>query len=115
MHENQIYYYLVSEHNKVKLVPREQIFLQLPFSDKEAESMINHMNEDHSDAMRGYLKMVNLFDGRDPTMTAIGGDGFLLELQSDNETKVIKFEFAEICHSPMQVRKSLVSLAKASR
>lgn len=115
MPENQITYYLVSSSNSVTLSTQQQSTLQLNFSEKEAKSMINHMNEDHIVAMRDYLKAANLFNGRDPRMTAIGSDGFLLEVRDNKERKVIKFEFPETCQSVIQVRKALVTLAKTAR
>ena len=78
-----------------------------------ADNMINHMNEDHVDAMSDYCRHigVEVSDNLLPKMVHIDKQGF--DLQLGQET--IHFDFEKPCNTPQEVREALVDLAKLSR
>lgn len=80
---------------------------------KEIEDrMIEHMNEDHVDAMRDYCKLFGVSIGEEqPKMVSITPVGFDLLV---NEERVY-FAFDKKCTTPQAVREALVALAEKAR
>ena len=74
--------------------------------------MIDHMNEDHVDAMRDYCNYAGIEIGdSDPEMVSIDQAGFELLVNA----KRVRFDFKEKCMTPQEVRKALVELAETAR
>jgi len=74
--------------------------------------MVNHMNEDHVDAMRDYCRFADVkMSNDDPKMVAIDPLGFDLSVNG----KRVRFYFKEKCSTPEEVRKALVTLAEKAR
>ena len=74
--------------------------------------MIDHMNEDHVDAMRDYCRYADVEIGdEDPKMVSIDQDGFNLTVNEKN----FRFDFNNKCTTPEEVRKALVKLAETAR
>lgn len=113
--DNLIYQYSnVDVNGDLQKVTKEECQIAKPFGQKTAQNMIEHMNEDHVQAMVDYCKFAGLDceKSRDtPTMTGIGIDGFLLSLGKQR----IKFEFIAPCTTPLEARHALVNLAKKAR
>lgn len=80
-----------------------------PF-DSDAESgMVEHMNEDHVDAMIRYCQHANIdLAGAEPAMASVDGEGFHLRIG----TRIIRFAFPEPVSTPAQVRAALVAMAR---
>ena len=77
-----------------------------------ADNMIDHMNEDHVDAMSDYCRHIGIdVSSNLPNMVHIDKQGFDLKLGQE----IIHFTFDKPCHSPQEVREALVELAKQSR
>lgn len=94
----------------------DAVQISSPFEEETAQRMIEHMNDDHIDAMVDYCRFAGIANDGDknnnpPCMTAIGSDGFILLFGN----KKIKFDFEQTCASSMDVRKALVELAKKAR
>ncbi len=80
--------------------------------------MIEHMNDDHVQAVIDYCSIAGIKTGIEahidtliPKMTEVGCDGFLLAVGNTR----IKFEFEQNYATPLEVRKALVALAKKAR
>ena len=86
-------------------------FTPCPFSDADKTRMLTHMNEDHADAMRGYLKAagVGVQDYDEVVMVDLHQYGFVLRHRQS--LNFIPFE--EEPQDAMAVRKALVAMAKA--
>lgn len=79
--------------------------------DMEAR-MINHMNEDHVEAMRDYCRFADIEIGDCvPEMVGIDQDSFELLVNG----KRVRFNFNEKCLTPQKVREALVELAETAR
>ena len=77
-----------------------------------AQHMINHMNEDHVDAMHDYCKMRGIdTSSATPKMVNIDFNGF--DLLVGHQT--YRFEFSKPCETSTQARQALVDLAKLAR
>lgn len=95
------------------LEPR-QLLAPSPFSATEEASMVAHMNADHRDAMRGYLRP--LLGGEEaaasePTLAGVDADGIHLR----TARRVWRVEFPAPVKTAGEVRSALVALARESR
>ena len=81
--------------------------------DKEIErKMIDHMNQDHVDAMRDYCKHNGVLAiVEEPVMLGIDQCGFDMLVNGEK----IRMTFKHKCASPTQVREALVDLAQEAR
>ncbi|CAM4159300.1 HugZ family protein [Pseudoalteromonas byunsanensis] len=73
--------------------------------------MVNHMNQDHSDANRLILKLTHCIDSDDVVMTTLVSDGCYLRANEKN----YYVQFDTPCLESTDVRKALVKLTKAAR
>jgi heme iron utilization protein len=87
--------------------------LDNPFSAEVEADMIDHMNQDHADALPLYVKLANtaVTDTVQITMIAINSLGFHLRMGE----KIIYIGFPQAVTSPLQVRQTLVELLKIAR
>ncbi|CAH9050392.1 hypothetical protein PSECIP111854_00521 [Pseudoalteromonas sp. CIP111854] len=74
-------------------------------------NMVEHMNQDHSDANRLILKLTHNIEAQDVTMTTILTDGCYLRANEKNHY----VQFEKHCLDATSVRKELVRLTKAAR
>ena len=74
--------------------------------------MINHMNNDHVEAMVAYCHDADipLPEGILPKMAGIDSEGMHLLLGR----KIVRIPFPVSVHSPMKVRQQLMAMAKRS-
>ncbi|MGH8659580.1 MAG: HugZ family protein [Gammaproteobacteria bacterium] len=82
-----------------------------PFSSGQERSMVQHMNDDHQEAMARYCKSQGIpvpADGK-PAMAGIDGEGFHLLLG----TRIVRFDFDRAVTTPLEVRAKLVTMARA--
>lgn len=83
-----------------------------PYALVEQESnVVEHMNSDHSDTMRGYCQRLHQSEALDVTMLGIDCDGF--DMRADGE--ILRVDFDEMVLDAQQARSALVGLAKASQ
>lgn len=84
--------------------------------------IIEHMNEDHSDAVDLFIRAFGDVDGEasEVKMTGMNQDGIELSYQLMNETKFCQLSFSEAgVNSPLQnrsvARSALVAMVKNAR
>ena len=84
-----------------------------PFSPEVEADMVEHMNQDHADALPLYAKLANIVvaDNVAISMTGIDSLGFHLRIGE----KIIYISFPQAVNSPQQVRQTLVELLKIAR
>lgn len=82
------------------------------FGDAEAD-MVNHMNEDHTNALPLYCKQaqIDLPENAALTMVGIDSEGFHLRVND----KVVYIAFPQPLNSPLQVREALVAMLITAR
>jgi putative heme iron utilization protein len=82
------------------------------FGDSEAD-MVQHMNEDHADALPLYCQLAQIPMPESATIMMVGVDseGFHLRV---NE-RLVYITFPHTVHTPQQVRETLVMMLKAAR
>lgn len=96
---------------KIDWLEPAEFFLPNPFTLEEERSILQHMNQDHSDALSHYLRRFKKIDlrGRDMvTMTGIDGEGFDL-LAAD---QLIRFSFERFISNMDEARQTLMAMAK---
>ena len=106
--------WIINSHNKRKLQALNDSNVERIFSQEIENRMIEHMNEDHVQAMVDYCRYADIpisDNSGQPKMTAIGKDGFMLTAGKNK----IKFEFDQPCETPSEAREALVGLAKKAR
>ena len=83
-----------------------------PFYGKTEQGMVNHMNEDHVQAMVKYCQSagVNLHSDVSPAMAGIDSEGMHLRIRD----KVVRIPFPAAVNEPVAVRKTLVEMAKVA-
>ena len=97
---------------EIHWIPTEQLIRANPFDRDDESSMVQHMNEDHRDAMAGYCRDADIASdpSEPPAMAGIDGEGFDLRLGH----RLIRFTFDEPVDTSQQVREKLVAMAKGS-
>lgn len=82
-----------------------------PFDETSEDSMINHMNDDHVDAMKQYLTLLGVeikHSAKMPQMVAVNQFGVTLRYRK----RLHFLAFNEVANDAMAVRQQLVQLAK---
>lgn len=84
-----------------------------PFSAELEADMVEHMNQDHADALPLYAKLANIIvaDNVTISMTGIDNLGFHLRIAE----KIIYITFPQPVTTPLQVRQTLVDMLKIAR
>ena len=97
---------------EIHWIPTEQLRRANPFDRDDESSMVQHMNEDHGDAMTRYCRDIGVDcdPSEPPVMVGIDGEGFDLRLGH----RIIRFNFDEPVNTSKQVREKLVAMAKGS-
>ena len=93
-------------------VDNELLCRNNPFFGSAGKGMIDHMNEDHVDAMVKYCKAAHVIipDGTSPIMAGVDTEGLHLLLGK----KVVRIPFPEAASTPVEVRQQMVSMVKAA-
>lgn len=84
---------------------------ECPWTHSEAAGMIQHMNEDHQDAMSLILAQHHGIQDDGPLMSGIVSDGFYI--QSKDKSYFVSFNNA--CAEKQDARKELVALTHAAK
>lgn len=84
-----------------------------PFSEAEEQSMAEHMNADHAEAMRGYCRLsgIEVPEQVNPAFIGADAEGFHLRVGA----RIVRFDFESEVQTGEQVRAELVKLARRSR
>ncbi len=92
------------------IVPEVQD-LRNPLSTEDQQSIIDHMNQDHRDAMIRYAQTAGLvLDDGGPTMVGVNAYGFDVAWGD----RTARFFFDEPVAEPMDVRKRMIAMSKAT-
>jgi putative heme iron utilization protein len=78
---------------------------------KAEVSVLEHMNADHSDALRDYCRATHNVDPKDVQMVGIDCDGF--DVRADGT--LLRFAFDEPVTAPVQLRAVFIELSRKSR
>ena len=91
-------------------VEKEKFLMPNPFGLTQEQGMLQHMNNDHTDAIRHYCDIhdFGITDGRDPVMVGIDGEGFHLRIGKC----IHRINFREPVNTAEDVRKALVEMAQ---
>lgn len=84
-----------------------------PFSREQESAIVEHMNADHQEAMRGYcrhFKGLACDDDQEVHLAGIDAEGFDLLL----ERRLLRLSFDEPVATPGEARQRLVAMARAS-
>ncbi|MBI6952446.1 HugZ family pyridoxamine 5'-phosphate oxidase [Pseudomonas sp. CCOS 191] len=87
----------------------DQVTLANPFAGQVEKSMIEHMNDDHANAIEHYVKLSGL--PRSAHMVGIDSEGMHLRIGQG----IYWLPFPTTCNTPTQVREALVLLARAEK
>jgi len=74
-------------------------------------SILEHMNQDHGEALHTYCSYVHGIEALDAQMIGIDCDGF--DVRADGQ--MLRITFAETVTNPVQVRNALIALADEAR
>jgi len=91
-------------------VEKEDFLKQNPFSFEEETGMVDHMNEDHQDAMNHYCDLFDIpyQDGQLPKLVGVDSEGFHLRVAG----RLHRIQFDQPVNNAMEVRQALVELAR---
>lgn len=96
---------------KIHWVGDEAMLLPSPFDPEQEAGIIEHMNEDHVDAMVGYCAQAGIDCGtQQPVMCNVDAEGFHLRLGA----RIVRFAFPGRAENPGAVRKFLVDMVRGS-
>lgn len=89
----------------------EQLMRPNPFSSEQEQSMVQHMNDDHQEAMVRYCKhqRIPVQADRKPAMAGVDSEGFHLRVGA----RIVRFDFDRAVTTPLEVRTKLVAMARA--
>ncbi|WNW11672.1 DUF2470 domain-containing protein [Pseudomonas sp. DTU_2021_1001937_2_SI_NGA_ILE_001] len=88
----------------------DDVALANPFFGSSETSMVEHMNQDHAEALAHYVKLAGLPQSATPKMVGIDSEGMHLRIGDSLHW----LAFPEPCNTPTQVREALVHLARAT-
>ena len=96
----------------INWISKEAWALPTPEWLSSEENMVEHMNEDHEDAMQLMCKHLYAIDANQVQMLTLSPDGCFLKA---DEGKPIFVPFDELVHNGQEVRQQLVKLTHAAR
>jgi putative heme iron utilization protein len=94
-------------------IESDELLKPNPFSPEEEASMVEHMNADHLEAMRDYLRpqLGAAVEAMTPTFAGVDAEGIHLR----GGARVFRIPFASPVQTTREVRTALVELARQSR
>jgi hypothetical protein len=103
--------YIVNDKHDNK-IENPELDLVNSFAGEVEDRMVEHMNDDHVDAIRDYCRYASIELGQsDPSMIGVDQYGFDVMV----EDRPVRFSFDHVCKTPTEVREALVEMAKRSR
>ena len=87
----------------------DQVTLVNPFAGDSEVSMIEHMNSDHRRAIAHYVALAGLPEQVPAELVGVDSEGFHLRIGQ----ALYWLAFPAPCHTPVEVRQALVTLAQA--
>ena len=97
---------------RIHWVSGDDISKHNPFFGEQEAGMVNHMNEDHQDALVKYCHShrVELPEGAQPIMAGIDSEGIHLII----ERRLVRISFEQPVTTPAEARQALVAMARAA-
>lgn len=91
----------------------EGVLKASPFDYAREAGMVNHMNDDHADAILHYCAQANVAvpEGVTPVMTGLDSEGMHLRLGY----QIVRIPFEKEVTTPLEARETLVAMARAGR
>lgn len=89
----------------------DNVTLPNPFANKAEVSMVEHMNDDHANAIAHYVELSGLPATAAATLVGLDTEGMHLRIGQGLHW----LPFAAPCNTPIQVREALVFLARADQ
>ena len=89
----------------------DQVTLANPFAGQAEVRMVEHMNDDHANAIQHYVELAGLPQTVPATLVGIDSEGMHLRIGDG----LYWLGFPEMCNDPTQAREALVFLARASQ
>jgi hypothetical protein len=80
-----------------------------------ARGILDHMNEDHVDAMLLLARGLGGVDGTDARMTAVDRLGFHLRVETGDGMRGLRIPFSREARSPEETREILVDMVRSQR
>ncbi|OGX04098.1 MAG: hypothetical protein A3G87_03810 [Omnitrophica bacterium RIFCSPLOWO2_12_FULL_50_11] len=99
---------------KIDWIEPDQFFLPNPFTGEEEKSILTHMNQNHREALRSYLRRFKEIDVKDEeavTMVGIDGEGFDLLATG----RMIRFSFEKFIANMNEARQALVAMSRVEK
>lgn len=100
----------VGGFGEIHWLEKEHFLKANPFSFKEETNMLDHMNNEHQDAINHYSKLFDIPLDSETLPKLVGIDALGFHLRSANRLHRINFE--EPVSEALEVRKALVDLAR---
>lgn len=82
---------------------------------EQETAIIDHMNTDHVHSLIAYSKHFHGVDATHAQMLGIDSDGFDAKVETNNQQKILRFNFEQPIHDAESARAALVTMSKASR
>lgn len=95
----------------IRWIEPEEFLVANPFTRDQESAIIRHMNDDHSETMRGYCRRLaghQAAEDEDVTMAGIDAEGFDLLI----EQTLVRVVFPDPVATPAEARERLVALAQ---
>ncbi|MFJ4142216.1 HugZ family protein [Pseudomonas sp. NPDC089734] len=89
----------------------DNVALANPFAGEVETRMVDHMNEDHANAIAHYVALAGLPQSEPAQMVGLDSEGMHLRIGHG----VYWLAFGQPCNTPTQVREALVQLARAQK
>lgn len=89
----------------------DDVALANPFAGASETSMIEHMNQDHAQAIAHYVQLAGLPQTEPAQMVGLDSEGMHLRIGQSLHW----LPFAQVCNTPTQIREALVFLARAAQ
>jgi putative heme iron utilization protein len=106
---NQIRF--IGGFGKIHWIPGEELRAPANQLAEQEPGILDHMNTDHAEKLRGYCRHVHGVDAADAVMAGIDTAGF--DVRADG--KLLRFSFDTPVTDAKQARDALVALAQAAR
>ncbi len=95
---------------KIRWIEPEKFLLANPFSNEQEAGIVNHMNEDHADAILKYCGQANLNvpENVRPVMAGIDAEGMHILI----DQRVVRINFSRRITTPLEARQILVEMVR---
>ena len=90
-----------------------------PLTDADVQRIVEHMNDEHAEAVRLYAQVYGDFPSDatvdDAVLVSLDADGMRLRVTTDNATQDLRIAFERTIQTPDDAHRLLVEMAVAAR